>query len=96
MVNLKPASVQMLSDTVEYIQEESKERPILVHCLAGQGRTGMVLAAYLVRTKGMSTDQAVLEVRRLRPNSITREVQVEAVRRYEEHLRGKIPGQELP
>jgi atypical dual specificity phosphatase len=52
-----------------------------VHCGAGLGRTGAVLAAYLV-TKGLSAKNAIARVRRLRPGSIETEEQAEAVAEF--------------
>src|SRR5207249_968491 len=42
---------------------------VAVHCGAGLGRTGAVLAAYYV-AKGMTAQNAVGHVRRLRPGSV--------------------------
>jgi atypical dual specificity phosphatase len=56
-------------------------RAVVVHCFAGLGRTGTVLAAWLVRG-GMKADAAIAEVRRLRPGSIETGGQIEAVRRF--------------
>jgi protein-tyrosine phosphatase len=36
---------------------------IVVHCMAGRGRTGFVLAAWLVYARGMAPDDAVRAVR---------------------------------
>jgi atypical dual specificity phosphatase len=52
-----------------------------VHCLAGLGRTGTMIACYLV-TLGRSADDAIDEVRRVRPGSIQTEYQEQAVRRW--------------
>jgi atypical dual specificity phosphatase len=49
-----------------------------VHCGAGLGRTGTVLAAYLV-SKGQSAANAIAKIRRLRPGSIETEEQVAAI-----------------
>jgi atypical dual specificity phosphatase len=50
------------------------------------GRTGMVLCAYLIKVKGMNADDAIKEVKRLRPGSLKRRVQIRAVREYEAYL----------
>jgi atypical dual specificity phosphatase len=54
---------------------------VAVHCGAGLGRTGLVLASYLV-AKGQAAENAIAKVRRLRPGSIETEEQVEAVREF--------------
>jgi atypical dual specificity phosphatase len=51
---------------------------VAVHCLAGRGRTGAILASYFV-TKGMTADQAIDHIRDLRPGSIETSEQEEAV-----------------
>jgi ADP-ribosyl-[dinitrogen reductase] hydrolase len=42
-------------------------RPVLVHCFAGQSRTGLVLRAWLRRTRGMSAPEATEYVRQRWP-----------------------------
>jgi atypical dual specificity phosphatase len=54
---------------------------VAVHCAAGLGRTGVVLASYFV-VKGLSAKNAIARVRRLRPGSIETEEQEAAVEEF--------------
>lgn len=40
---------------------------VLVHCLAGEGRTGCVLAAYLMRERKMTSGEALSALRKIKP-----------------------------
>jgi len=65
MQDHQPPSTDALDRAVEFIEEQlAGGNAVLVHCLAGEGRTGCVLAAYLVKTKGLDADEAVAEVRK--------------------------------
>ena len=57
------------------------ELGVAVHCAAGKGRTGTVLAAYFV-TRGMSAAEAIDHVRELRPGSVETPDQEAAVARF--------------
>lgn len=77
-------SLEALERTLTFIHEQVKAgRAVVVHCQAGQGRTGLILAAYLVRD-GMSADDAIDRVRMLRPGSIETPEQLRLVHRYAE------------
>lgn len=45
----------------------------LVHCLAGEGRTGCVLAAYLIKDRGFTADEAIRALRRIKPGLVERD-----------------------
>src|SRR5947208_1297539 len=49
-----------------------RDMGVAVHCGAGLGRTGVVLACYLV-SRGLNAQNAIARVRRLRPGSIETE-----------------------
>ena len=64
-------SPEKLRQIVDLILREVEEgRKVLIHCAAGLGRTGTVLAAYFIARKRMSAEEAMELVRRLRPGSI--------------------------
>ena len=60
--------------------------PVLVHCLAGLGRTGVILACYLVKYQNLSADEATQKVREERPGSIQSYPQEEIIFRFEKSL----------
>ena len=83
--HVAPTVVQ-ITDAVAFIDEEiERGGRVAVHCAAGQGRTGTVLAAYFMKTRRLSVGEAVRTVRRLRPGSIE-DRQIGALSNYARNL----------
>ena len=75
-------SVEAMAKAVDFITEQVLSgRPVVVHCLAGEGRTGCVLSAYLVKTRKMSADDAMTTLREIKPEFVEWE-QEKAVRDF--------------
>ena len=74
------AQIQRMVDFID-TQVTEEERPTVVTCYAGIGRTGTVLACYLIH-RGFKAKEAVRRVRELRPGSIQTREQEAAVYRY--------------
>ena len=79
-----PPELEQIQRMIEFIDRQTGERkPVVVSCYAGIGRTGTVLACYLVH-RGYEPTEAINRVRELRPGSVQTPEQEAAVHRYAE------------
>jgi atypical dual specificity phosphatase len=82
MADMEAPTAEQLDKCVSAINRANERNMgVAVHCAAGLGRTGVVLAAYFV-DKGLTVANAVARVRRLRPGSIETDEQADAVAEF--------------
>lgn len=81
-----PPSPEQLEAGVAAIQAAlADNQSVAVHCAAGLGRTGTLLACYLVTT-GRTAAEAITQVRAARPGSVETAAQVAAVTAFAQRL----------
>jgi len=81
--DLSAPDMEKIDNTVDYIHERIKNNePTMVHCAAGIGRTGTILACYLIKFHNLSAKDAIDNVRKERPGSIQSESQEIAIGLY--------------
>jgi atypical dual specificity phosphatase len=83
-----PSQAQLEHGVAAITEALAHGRRVAVHCGGGLGRTGTLLACYLVSAEGLPADAAIARVRAARPGSVETEDQEQAVRRYAERLNG--------
>jgi atypical dual specificity phosphatase len=78
-----PHPIQLM-DALRFIdRQRATGRAVAVHCLQGQGRTGAVLAAYLVRD-GMAPGEAIEHLREMCPGALSAPEQETAIEAFGE------------
>lgn len=86
--DLSAPDIEKIDEAVDFIHERiNNNEPVMVHCAAGIGRTGTILACYLIKYQKYSAKNAIEKIRKERPGSIQSEQQEIVVELYEKHVR---------
>ena len=71
MVDHRVPEVGSLDRGASFVQSQvNGGKTVLVHCLAGEGRTGCVLVAYLVRDRAIGVAEALEILRDIKPRFV--------------------------
>ena len=84
-------SVEQLDNMVDYINNQinNENRPVAVHCSGGKGRTGTMLAAYLIKVQHLSAGGAIEQIRKVRPGSVESKKQELRLYEYRDYVYNK-------
>src|SRR5262245_46522678 len=83
VVDMAAPTLEQVAECVSAIEKAHVQNMgVAVHCYAGRGRTGTILASYLV-SQGMTAEEAIEHVRQLRPGSIETEEQEDVILEFE-------------
>ena len=85
--DLTAPDMERIDTAVDFIHDHiNNGMPVMVHCAAGMGRAGTILACYLVKYQKHTSREAIETIRHKRPGSIQSKVQEIAVRLYSKHV----------
>lgn len=88
LVDHSIASVDKILEAIDFIQKSiDSNSGILIHCRAGKGRTGTILASYFINS-GLDVQKSIKHIRKLRPGSVEKK-QILALENFKEHLEKK-------
>jgi atypical dual specificity phosphatase len=80
VTDLEPPSPEQIEAGLAAIDRAlAQGQRVAVHCGAGLGRTGTLLACYLVRRDGLAPEAAIARIRAARPGSIETPQQAAAI-----------------
>ncbi|NWV30637.1 DUS23 phosphatase, partial [Grantiella picta] len=82
-----PPTPEQIDSFLKIVEDANgRGEAVAVHCMLGRGRTGTMLACYLCKAENLGASEAILKIRRLRPDSIETPQQEQAVVHFCERL----------
>lgn len=80
------ASLTALLDMAKVLSFALQEGKVAIHCHAGLGRTGVLIACYLVYSLRIRANDAIRLVRKKRPKSVQTSGQILCVQQFEHYI----------
>jgi atypical dual specificity phosphatase len=77
-----PSPEQIERGVAAIVEAQGAGEVVAVHCGGGFGRTGTLLACYLIQRHGLDAAEAIQRVRKARPGSVETREQAEAVEAF--------------
>lgn len=85
----KAPTAAQVHELVKFVDLQlSQDRPVAIHCKGGRGRTGTMLAGYLI-AKGASYESAMNQIEKVQPNAIRQEAQKQFLKEFAAELIAK-------
>jgi atypical dual specificity phosphatase len=80
--------LDVLIKTIDYMDQRIEHnKPVLIHCNGGHGRTGVLVTVYLMKSEKIPMDAALKKVLQLRKRIPHKNRQQEVLKKYEEYLK---------
>ena len=81
--DFQPPEIAQAREFVDFVkQRKAESKPVAVHCRGGYGRTGTLIACYLI-SQGKTAEEAIDIVRKKRPGSIETAGQENFLKQFE-------------
>lgn len=88
--DLAAPQMEHIDSAVDFAHKKiTSGKRVMVHCAAGMGRAGTILACYLIKHEGLGADEAIARIRNERPGSIQSESQENVIKMYEKRIRAE-------
>lgn len=81
-----PSRYQMNIGTDAITKAIESSQKVYVHCKNGHGRAPTLVAGYLIKSRGVSPEEAVKFIQKRRPEVHLEESQMEALRKFKERV----------